>query len=214
MGHLPEGTKAGVRAAEAFFPKRLVCNFPDPEALATARRQLYRRPAVRRRLLPVLANLPVGFFDRLVFDRELHILASASASGPWVGTPGEIDVGAHDSYASCGPYLQDADTFALNLPLGSWLIRLGRIAIELAPPQAFAGIVIHECCHVDRGHKIDAGTGAASTQRREDDVVGLACQLGFREETAAYLDFYRETFGDAGIMGRLPADCASAGPDS
>jgi hypothetical protein len=85
-----------------------------------------------------------------------------------------------------------------------WTIKLGRVAIESAADSslAFAGIVIHECCHVllDR-----PPTDAADRQRLEDGVCQEACQRGFYQETAAFVAFYKERFPDhRGIICCLP----------
>lgn len=165
----------------------------------TNRPELYRRRMVRARLLPVLAALPKVFFDRLAVDRGLSIDVSALASGLWSGPPTEIEPGVHGSRTI------RMISGVTGEKTNSWSIQIGRIAIELCPPDAFAGIVIHECCHVYLGHEgDDAIDDEATIQRREDEAVALACRIGFHRETAAYINFYRETFGEAGCMGRLP----------
>jgi hypothetical protein len=194
---------------EAFLrdPKHL--SVDDGSALdhPTGKPELYRLPAVQRRLLPVLTLLPADVFLELAHDRNLLILASASPREPWTGPPDVIDPVAHGAYAARGRNPQDPVMWALERPPFSWVIKLARIEMELAPRQAFAGIVIHECMHSYLDHDFGARTvDRAAVQRAEDEAVESACELGFRRQTAAYLKFYATRFPRADvIMGRLPA---------
>jgi hypothetical protein len=182
---------------EAFLrdPKHLMVD--DGSALdhPRAKQELYRLPAVQRRLLPVLTLLPVKVFLELAHDRNLLILAAASPRGPWPGPPDSIDPVAHGAYAARGRNLQDPVMWALERPPFSWVIKLARIEMELAPRQAFAGIVIHECMHVFLDHDFGARTvDGIAVQRAEDEAVEAACELGFRRQTVAYLNFYAARF--------------------
>lgn len=142
--------------------------------------------------------LPDHIFATLVRERDLYILVSASRRGLGEMRVDEIDPGAHGSAVYRMRSLETGDY------VNSWKIRLGRVCWELAPPPAFNGIVIHECCHVYLGAEGDDGTdGDDDIQRREDEAVAMACEIGFRQETAEYLNFFAHTFGEAGIMGRL-----------
>jgi hypothetical protein len=173
----------------------------------TDKPHLYALPVVRERLRPVLTLLPSAVFQALAEDRNLLIVVAASPREPWSGPPHVLDPIAHGAYTVRGRNLQDPVMFALERPPFSWVIKLARIEMELAPPQAFAGIVIHECAHVYLNHDFGARTvDAAAVQQAEDEAVAWACQLGFREQTAAYLDFYATSFPMIGvIMGHLPA---------
>jgi hypothetical protein len=205
--------QGGRRAAvEAFLrdPNHLASNNGSLLGAPTDKPELYDLPAIHHRLLDVLTLLPASIFHRLAHDRNLLILASPSPRKPWAGPPHAIDPIAHGAYAVCGRNHEDRAMYELERPFGSWLIKLGRIEVELAPPQVLAGIVIHECVHVYLDHQFAAGTlDLAAMQQLENDVVVQACRLGFRRETAAFLRFYATRFPGADlIMGRMPEACA------
>jgi hypothetical protein len=196
-------------AVEAFLrdPNHLATDdgsmFGDP----TDQPKLYELAALHGRLLPVLTLLPPAVFQRLARDRNLLIVASPSPGRPWPGPREAIDPVAHGAYAVRGRNLRDPVTLQIERPPGSWLIKLGRIEVELASrQQVFAGIVIHECLHAYLDHDFGARSiDRAAVQRVEDEAVNHACQFGFIRETAAFLNFYATRFPDADvIMGRLP----------
>jgi len=189
-------------------PNRLMADDGSELGYPTNKPQLYALPALRRRLKPVLSQLPDPVFECLVVERTLVIIAGASPL-PWNGPPGELDQVAHGSYSSHGRNPQDPDMFErirfapFEPP---WVIKIGRIEVEIAPPEVFAGVVLHECMHVLLNHDYGARSPSRDdVQRVEDEAVARAYELGFGEQTAAYLTFYAERFPAADvIMGRLP----------
>jgi hypothetical protein len=199
-----------VRDVDEFLrnPSRLMADDGSDLDNPTNKPELYALPALRRRLRQVLRLLQPAIFDCLVTDRKLVILASASPIGSWNGDAGELDPVAHGSYSSHGRNPDDPVIFSLPFSAFDppWVIKLGRIEIELAPPTVFAGVVIHECMHVYLDHDFGALTvDEAAVRQKEDEAVSTACALGFREQTAAFLDFYINHFPATGtIMGRLP----------
>jgi hypothetical protein len=195
-------------AVEAFLrdPNHLVCDDGLELGDLTDKPHLYRLPSLRRRLLPVLTLLPSAVFKQLAQDRNLLFVAAPSPSGPWPGPPDATDPAAHGAYAARGRNLNDPVMFKVDLPFGSWVIKLGRIEVELATPEVFAGVVIHECLHVYLDHNFGLRTiDRAAVQQAEDEAVERACQIGFRRQTTAFLTFYATRFPNADvIMGRLP----------
>lgn len=185
-------------AVDAFLhnPSRLRCGRP---LRSTADRpQLYRLPTVRRRLQKVLVALPPDVFQVLRDDRDLQIWVSPSAQAGRP-RPDQIDPAIHGSYA-----VREPDFMSGSPRPEGWTIKLGQVAIEAAADSslAFAGIVIHECCHVLLDHP---PTDAADRQRLEDGVCQEGCQRGFYQETAAFVAFYKERFpGHRGIICCLP----------
>ncbi len=196
-------------AVEAFLrdPDHLASDDGSVLGAPTDRLELYQLAALRRRLLPVLAQLRPSDFELLARDRNLMILASPTPRVRPQVPPGAIDPVAHGAYSFTGHYLWDAATFALDRPPGSWVLKLGRIEVELAPRLVFAGIVLHECVHVLLNYRLVGGTvDEAAGQRMEDEAVARACELGFRRETKAFIDFFATWFPNAGaIIGRLPS---------
>jgi len=188
-------------------PEHLASNDGSPHGAPTDRPECYELRALRRRLLPVLARLAPDDFEQLVRARNLMILASPTSRVAPLSPPGEIDPVAHGAYSFTGHWLADAATFGLDRPPDSWVLKLGRVEVELAPRLVFAGIVLHECVHVLINYRLVMGTvDKADTQRIEDEAVARACELGFRHETKAFIDFFATRFPDAGaIVGRLPS---------
>lgn len=195
--------------------EEIVAFLTDPHHLAvddgteldhpTDKPHLYELQAVRGRLLPVLILLPSDIFAQLVRDRDLLILASASPREPWDGEPEALDREAHSTYSVRGRDPRDPVTLRFGRAAPAWLIKLGRIAMEVAPPQAFAGFVIHECMHVHLDHQLGWGATRDDYQRLENQAVERACQLGFRDKAAALIDFLAARFPDPeAIIGRLP----------
>jgi hypothetical protein len=141
-----------MRAAdvEAFLrdPDHLASDDGSPHGVPTERPACYELSALRRRLLPVLARLTPDDFQRLAQDRNLMILASPTPRVRPLSLPGEIDPVAHGAYTFTGHWLADAATAGLDRPTDSWVLKLGRVEVELAPRLVFAGIVLHECVHV------------------------------------------------------------------
>jgi hypothetical protein len=194
---------------EAFLrdPGHLASNDGSAHGVVVDKPECYELSALRRRLLPVLTRLPRDAFEQLALASNLLILASPTPREKPQGRSGTIDPVAHGAYTFSGHYLADAATFDLDRPSGSWVLKLGRLEVELAPRLAFAGIVLHECVHVLLGYRIAAGTvDEAGVQQIENEAVARACELGLRRETAAYVDFFATRFPDSGaIIGRLPA---------
>jgi hypothetical protein len=155
----------------------------------------------------VLARLAPEDFEQLAQARNLLILASPTAQRKPLSPPGEIDPVSHGAYSFTGHWLVDAATFGLDRPPDSWVTKLGRVEMELAPRLVFAGIVLHECVHVLINYRLVGGIpDAAAVQRIEDEAVRRACELGFLRETKAMIDFFATRFPDAGaIVGRLPS---------
>jgi hypothetical protein len=189
-------------------PCRLMADDGSDLDHPTNKPELYALAALRRRLRPVLTLLQPAVFDCLVTDRKLVILASASPVEPWNGPGDDLDPVAHGSYSSHGRNPRDPVMFRLPFePFDPpWVIKLGRIEVEFAPPKVFTGVVIHECMHVFLDHDYGAPTvDEAAVQQKEDEAVARACELGFRELTTAYLIFYATRFPKTvAIMGRLP----------
>jgi len=155
---------------------------------------------------PVLARLTSDDFNLLARDRNLLILASPTPREKPQGPPDAIDPVAHGAYSFTGHWLADAATFGLDRPPDSWVLKLGRVEVELAPRLAFAGFVLHECVHVLLNYRLVGGTvDEVAGQQIEDEAVARACALGFRRETKAFRDFFAKRFPDAdAIVGRLP----------
>ena len=154
-------------------------------------------------------QLSPELFRQLRDDRHLQIWVSAmSLEDSIQPTPRPIDPHLDGAYAVRGVDLNDPNAPEFR-GLDEWTIKLGRVAIESAAdlPQAFAGIVIHECCHAKLNHpRRSQAAGRVETQEIEDQVCAEACRLGFREQTAAFLALYDDKFPDrVGIMGRLPS---------
>ena len=192
---------------EAFLhdPEHFRCDDGSTYGAPTDRPELYRPATLRRRLLPVLTRLSADDFRLLARDRNLLILAAPTSREKPQSPPGTIDPVAHGAGSFSGHYPWDAATSALDRPPGSWVLKLGRLEVELAPRLAFAGIVIHECMHVLLGYQPAAGTvDAAAEQQLEDEAVRRACNLGFRRETVAFRNFFATRFPDVPIIGRLP----------
>ena len=193
---------------EAFLrdPDHLTSDDGSPYGALTDRPECYELPALRRRLLPVLTRLAPDDFEQLAQARNIMILASPTPRVRPLSPPGEIDPVAHGAYSFTGHWLADAATFGMDRPPDSWVLKLGRVEVELAPRLVFAGIVLHECVHVLINYRLVMGTvDKAATQRIEDEAVARAYELGFRRETKAFIDFFARRFpdGDA-IIGRLP----------
>jgi hypothetical protein len=188
-------------------PRRLMTDDGSDLDHRTDKPHLYALPALCQRLRPVLGELPASVFECLAIDRELVILASASPREPWSGPHDELDPIAHGSYSCRGRYLHDPVMFRLEFSLPSpWVIKLGKIEVEIAPQDVFAGVVIHECMHAYLDHNYGlGGPDRAAIQQFEDAAVARACELGFRPQTVMYLDFYATRFARPDlIMGRLP----------
>jgi len=195
-------------AVEAFLrdPNHLAVDDGMEHGAPTDRPELYRLPALRRRLLPALTRLAPDDFDLLARDRNLLILASPMPRVSPQGPPDAIDPVTYGAYSFTGHWLANGATFGLDRPPDSWVLKLGRVEVELAPRLVFAGIVLHECIHVLLNYRLVGGTvDEAAGQRIEDEAVARACELGFRRETKAFIDFFAARFPDAGaIVGRLP----------
>jgi hypothetical protein len=198
-------------AVEAFLrdPDHLAVDDGVEHGAATDRPECYELTVLRRRLVPVLARLTPEDFEQLARDRNLMILASPTAQVKPLSSPGEIDPIAYGAYSFTGHWLEDGATFRLDRPPDSWVTKLGRVEVELAPRLVFAGIVLHECVHVLINYRLVGGTvDAAAVQRIEDEAVARACELGFRRETKSMIDFFATRFPDAGaIVGHLPGGC-------
>jgi len=191
-------------------PARLLADDGSDLDYPSDKPHLYTLPAVRERLRPVLGLLPAAVFECLVKERKLVILASASPCEPWKGSPGDVDPIAHGSYSARGRYLHDPVMFRLEFSAldPPWVMKLGRIDVELAPPDVFAGVLIHECMHVYLDHNYGPlNPDRAAIQQREDEALRCACELGFRPQTAAYVRYYSERFARPDlIIGRLPSN--------
>ena len=196
-------------AVEAFLrdPEHLASDDGSPHGAPTDRPECYELTALRRRLLPVLARLSSDDFELLALDRNLLILASPTPRVRPLGPAGEIDPVAHGACSFTGHWLADAATIAMDRPPDAWVLKLGRVEVELAPRLAFAGIVLHECVHVLFNYRLVGGmVDEAAGQRIENEAVARACELGFRRETKAFIDFLATRFPNAGaIVGRLPS---------
>jgi len=187
-------------------PNHLAVDDGIEHGAPTDRPELYQLPALRRRLLPVLTRLTPDIFEVLARDRNLLIVASPTAREKPRRPPGEIDPVAHGACSFTGRNPWDAATFGLDRPAGSWVLKLGRVEVELAPRLVFAGFVLHECVHVLLNYRLVAGSvDEAAGQLLENEAVAIACGLGFRRETEAFISFLATRFPNSGaIVGRLP----------
>ncbi len=160
----------------------------------TNKPHLYKRHAVRARILPVVAALPSDFFQTVTGQRRVGISADPS---PWgFGSP---DPEAIDSQTpSRAIRVQESPAFTRAL---YWQVVLGRTAIELANRDAFAGIVIHELSHVFLEH--DPFNNGRLDQY-EDEAIALTCDLGFRRQAEAHFAAIKEWFGNEVKTGKLP----------
>ncbi len=198
-------TRVGLDAARTYLRKPFRLTVEDglpeyPLEAATSKPHLYRRRAVRGRLLPVLAALPEEFFRVVTVERSVSFHATPYATGLSMPPPDDI-VWEHGSRA-----------FAIRQweagrdgPIIGWEIDLGRIAVELYEAAAFSGVVAHELCHVYLGHDVHGWQlSDEEWQRVEDEAVACACQFGFRPETEAWLAANSDLWGDTVETGRLP----------
>lgn len=198
-------TCVGLDAAKAYLrkPFRLTVEdgYPEyPLEEATNKPHLYRRTAIRGRLLPVLAALPVEFFRVVTAERRVSFHATPYTAGLSMAPPDQI-VWEHGSRASAIRPLEEWR----DGPIIGWGITLGRIAVELYEAAAFSGVVAHELCHVYLGHDVQLWQlSDKEWQCVEDEAVACACQFGFRPETEAWLAANRDLWGDTVETGRLP----------
>jgi hypothetical protein len=86
--------RAVMEAAEAFLdrPGRLICRDAQARSVAT-KPELYRPSVVKRRFTPVLADLPMEFFERVTKHRDLVILVTPRQPNP----AAKLNVESHGS---------------------------------------------------------------------------------------------------------------------
>lgn len=204
-------TAAGVEAVKAYLRRPLrVQGEVDygadcPISTLTRKPRLYRRVALRDRLLPLLASMPMDFFRVVTEDRNVWFLASALPPGLDMPDPDAIGLEHMSRTVAVRPLGSERNRDVHSTPIDHWAVLLGRVAIELCDRKAFAGTVVHELCHVYLEHDLNLpDLTDAVWKRTENEAIALACEIGFREETEAQLGSLHALFGDGVETGNLP----------
>lgn len=177
----PAGQALAVDFAESLMADEgrfyLECD-PDYLEQMTTRPELYETDAVRDRLTDCFARMPMDFFDIFRSRRRklcLYVM------------PGEPLVGFGMETLSVGE-AGDRD----------YVVYLRGEAVEEEREGLFAGVLVHGLCHVVYDHPPSHGWTPPPDQdrifieRRENQAIRLACEIGFARETAAYSAQYEK----------------------
>jgi hypothetical protein len=200
-----DNTPVGLKRARAFASTRISISEEDS-------------PDFLEEITGTIAKLPVCFF--LPFEdgrRNVRFFISSLVGSDGISSSSMRPLGPPSDRKYlvflCGDYQSLAIEIQDALALG----------LQKADPLAACGILVHELCHAILDHPLPTSLDVEDTSERDDaiqrldnEALSLACWIGFKAETIAFLqrlpEFeYPQTKSDA-LLSWISEGCKGSGP--